>query len=71
MRKRLVIGVAVVVVAIGAGFAIKAGKGSTAVPAGAAMAESPVATQAKEQLEPYRKLPTFQAPGEAFDAAAP
>ena len=38
--------------------------------AGAAMAESPVATQAKEQLEPYRKLPTFQAPGEAFDAAA-
>jgi RND family efflux transporter MFP subunit len=40
MRKRLVIGVAVVVVAIGAGFAIKAGKGSTAVPAGAAMAAS-------------------------------
>ena len=38
MRKRLVIGVAVVVVAIGAGFAIKAGKGAAAVPATAAMA---------------------------------
>ncbi len=38
MRKRFVIGVAVVVVAIGAGFAIKAGKGSAAVPAGAALA---------------------------------
>ena len=38
MRKRLVIGVAVVVVAIGAGFAIKVGKGSAAMPASAAMA---------------------------------
>jgi len=38
MRKRLVIGVAVVVVAIGAGFAIKPGKGAAAVPASAAMA---------------------------------
>ena len=38
--------------------------------AGAALAESPEATRAKEQLEPYRQLPTFQAPGEAFDAAA-
>jgi membrane fusion protein (multidrug efflux system) len=38
MRKRLVIGVAVVVVAIGAGFAIKTGKGAAAVPASAAMA---------------------------------
>jgi membrane fusion protein (multidrug efflux system) len=38
MRKRLVIGVAIVVVAIGAGFAIKTGKGAAAVPASAAMA---------------------------------
>ena len=38
MRKRLVIGVAVVVVAIGAGFAIKSGKGAAAMPAGAALA---------------------------------
>jgi len=38
MRKRLVIGLAVVVMAIGAGFAIKAGKGAAAVPASAAMA---------------------------------
>src|SRR5471032_774579 len=38
MRKRLVIGVAVVVVAIGAGFAIKSGQGASAVPASAAMA---------------------------------
>jgi ribose transport system substrate-binding protein len=37
--------------------------------AGAALAESPVAAKAREQLEPYRKLPVFQAPGEAFDAA--
>jgi ribose transport system substrate-binding protein len=36
--------------------------------AGAALAESPDAARAKQQLEPYRKLPTFQAPGEAFDA---
>ena len=38
MRKRLVFAVAAVVVAIGAGFAIKAGKGAAAVPASAAMA---------------------------------
>jgi len=38
MRKRLVVGVAVVVAAIGAGVAIKAGKGAAAVPASAAMA---------------------------------
>jgi ribose transport system substrate-binding protein len=38
--------------------------------AGVALAESPEAARAREQLEPYRKLPTFQAPGEAFDAAA-
>jgi membrane fusion protein (multidrug efflux system) len=38
MRKRLLIGLAVVVVAIGAGFAIKGGKGSAAMPASAAMA---------------------------------
>ena len=38
MRKRLVIGVAVIVAAIGAGFAIKAGKGPGAVPASAAQA---------------------------------
>ena len=38
--------------------------------AAAALAESPDATRAKEQLEPYRQLPKFQAPGEAFDAAA-
>ncbi len=37
--------------------------------AGAALAESPEAAKAREQLEPYRKLPTFEAPGEAFDAA--
>ncbi len=38
--------------------------------ASAALAESAVAARAREQLEPYRKQPTFQAPGEAFDAAA-
>jgi len=38
--------------------------------AGAALAESPEAARAREQLEPYRQLPTFQAPGKAFDAAA-
>ena len=38
--------------------------------AGAAFAESPEAAQAQKQLEPYRKLPTFQPPGQAFDAAA-
>jgi ribose transport system substrate-binding protein len=38
--------------------------------AAAALAESPDATRAKEQLEPYRQLPKFEAPGEAFDAAA-
>jgi membrane fusion protein (multidrug efflux system) len=48
MRKRLVIGVAVVVVAIGAGFAIKAGKGASAVPASAAMAANTPAAAASE-----------------------
>src|ERR1700710_2109155 len=37
--------------------------------AGAAFSETPVATKAKEQLDPYRQLPAFQTPGEAFDAA--
>jgi membrane fusion protein, multidrug efflux system len=48
MRKRLVIGVAVVVVAIGAGFAIKAGKGAAAMPASAAMAAVPPDAAASE-----------------------
>ena len=48
MRKRLVFGVAVVVVAIGAGFAIKAGKGAAAVPASAAMAANPPGAAASE-----------------------
>ena len=48
MRKRLVIGMAVVVVAIGAGFAIKAGKGASAVPASAAMAAVPPDAAASE-----------------------
>jgi multidrug efflux pump subunit AcrA (membrane-fusion protein) len=48
MRKRWVFGVAVVVAAIGAGFAIKAGKGATAVPAGAAMAAIPPDSAASE-----------------------
>jgi ribose transport system substrate-binding protein len=38
--------------------------------AGAALAETPEAAAAKAQLEPYRHLPKFEAPGEAFDAAA-
>jgi ribose transport system substrate-binding protein len=33
-----------------------------------ASAESPEAARAREQLELYRQLPKFQAPGEAFDA---
>jgi ribose transport system substrate-binding protein len=37
---------------------------------GAALAESPEATRANQQLAAYRELPTFEAPGEAFDAAA-
>jgi ribose transport system substrate-binding protein len=36
----------------------------------AANAESPEAASARQQLEPYRHLPKFQAPGEAFDARA-
>jgi RND family efflux transporter MFP subunit len=48
MRKRLVIGVAVVVLAIGAGFAIKAGKGAAAVPASAALAAVPPDAAASE-----------------------
>jgi len=38
--------------------------------AGAALAESPEAARAREQLEPYRQLPKFQEPGAAFDARA-
>jgi ribose transport system substrate-binding protein len=38
--------------------------------AGAAFAESTEAARAREQLEPYRKLPTFQPPSQAFDARA-
>jgi ribose transport system substrate-binding protein len=38
--------------------------------AGAARAETPEATNAKAQLDIYRQLPKFEAPGEAFDAAA-
>ena len=52
MRKRLVIGVAVVVVAIGTGFAIKAGKGNSAVPASAALAaNSPEAAASEVPLD--------------------
>jgi ribose transport system substrate-binding protein len=36
----------------------------------AANAESPEAARARQQLEPYRQLPTFQAPGAPFDARA-
>ena len=36
----------------------------------AALAESPEAIRAKEQLAPYRQMPKFEAPGEALDAAA-
>ena len=38
--------------------------------AAAALAESNEATRAKEQLAPYRLMPRFEAPVEAFDAAA-
>ena len=38
--------------------------------ASAAMAEGPEATRAAAQLAPYRQLPKFEAPGEAFDARA-
>ena len=48
MRKRWVIGVAVVVVAIGAGVAIKAGKGAAAVPAGSVLAANAPAGKAEE-----------------------
>jgi membrane fusion protein (multidrug efflux system) len=48
MRKRWAIGVAVVVVAIGAGFAIKSGKGAVAVPASAAMAANTPDAKADE-----------------------
>src|SRR5262249_56759395 len=34
----------------------------------AAEAESPEAPPPREKREPYRQLPKFQAPGEAFDA---
>jgi ribose transport system substrate-binding protein len=42
----------------------------TQIFAPAAHAESPEAARAREQLEPYRQVPKFQAPGEAFDARA-
>jgi len=58
MRKRLVIGVAVVVAAIGAAFAIKAGRGSAAVPASAAMAANAPDAGASE-------VPLDFTPGEA------
>ena len=58
MRKRLVIGVAVVVAAIGAAFAIKAGKGSAAMPASAAMAANAPDAGASE-------VPLDFTPGEA------
>ena len=52
MRKRFVIGVAVVVVAIGAGFAIKSGRGAAAVPASAALAaNSPDAAASEVPLD--------------------
>src|SRR4029078_5069554 len=38
--------------------------------ASAAMAEGPEATRAAAQPAPYRQLPKFEAPGEAFDARA-
>src|SRR5579883_1854044 len=44
--------------------------GASLMIAGAAQAESPEAIRAKEQLDPYRALPTFQAPGAPFDARA-
>jgi ribose transport system substrate-binding protein len=56
MLKRTIVAAAVVAV--------------TQIVAGAAIAESPEATRAREQLEPYRQLPKFQPPGEAFDARA-
>ena len=58
MRKRLVIGVAVVVAAIGAAFVIKAGRGSAAVPASAAMAANAPDAGASE-------VPLDFTPGEA------
>jgi RND family efflux transporter MFP subunit len=52
MRKRLVFAVAAIVVAIGAGFAIKAGKGSAAMPASAAMAaQAPDAAASEVPLD--------------------
>lgn len=52
MRKRFVFGVAAIVVAIGAGFAIKAGKGAAAMPASAAMAaNSPDAAASEVPLD--------------------
>jgi len=52
MRKRLVFGVVAIVVAIGAGFAIKAGKGSAAMPANAAMAaQAPDAAASEVPLD--------------------
>jgi len=52
MRKRLVIGVAVVVVAIATAFAIKAGKGAAAMPASAALAaDAPDAAASEVPLD--------------------
>ena len=48
MRKRWVFGVAVVVLAIGAGIAIKSGKGSSGVPASAAQAANTPEAAASE-----------------------
>ena len=48
MRKRWVIGVAVVAVAIGAGVAIRAGRGAAAVPAGSALAANAPSGKADE-----------------------
>ena len=48
MRKRLVFGVAAIVVAIAGGFAIKAGRGAAAVPASAAMAANTPGAAASE-----------------------
>jgi ribose transport system substrate-binding protein len=51
-------------------FAVAATVAAIELLGGMALAESPEAARAKTQLEPYRHLPKFEAPGEAFDAAA-
>jgi len=50
MRKRWLIGVVVVVVAMGAGFAFKMGKGTSGVPASSALAANPPAAAASEPV---------------------